>query len=282
MERQAAANEAKQKGWRRRGEGGGRSFDKNCLTKIGETGAVAARVQPSTCTFTLAIGGVCRWTWWLPYLPARIHTHTRQADSYTRSRENGIRFDLNSANRSIDFTAFKHPLAKRQSLGVVPVRVYVYVRDLRVRTRHWCACASRRGAGRSPAPCRRCGSNNNANWNQHRRENRRCSPSRFHARIPNTSNHSVFSIYRMLCDSNSFLWISVEALISESVYRKDIRRTRNTFWIVRLSLIMRKIDNFLIFLVTNLRDEQFLKYSPMFRVKTSTQGIPVWISEIAF
>lgn len=45
---------------------------------------------------------------------------------------NGIRFDLNSANRGIDFTAFKHPLAKRQSLGVVPgpvrvdVRVYMY------------------------------------------------------------------------------------------------------------------------------------------------------------
>jgi len=66
----------------------------------------------------------------------------------TRTREcigagrNGIRFDLNSANRGIDFTAFKHPLAKRQSLGVVPgpvrvdvrVQMCVRVRDLRVQT----------------------------------------------------------------------------------------------------------------------------------------------------
>lgn len=40
---------------------------------------------------------------------------------------NGIRFDLNSANRGIDFTAFKHPLAKRQSLRVVPARVRMRV-----------------------------------------------------------------------------------------------------------------------------------------------------------
>lgn len=72
---------------------------------------------------------------WCSYLTARtrthiyihIHTHTHihihiytYKGSQTRGRENGIRFDLNSANRSIDFTAFKHPLAKRQPLGVVP------------------------------------------------------------------------------------------------------------------------------------------------------------------
>lgn len=71
-----------------------------------------------------------------PYLAARTHVHTYTQGSRSSRGRNGIRFDLNSANRSIDFTAFKHPLAKRQSLGVVPVRLYVCVRG---------TCAFRRG-----------------------------------------------------------------------------------------------------------------------------------------
>lgn len=60
--------------------------------------------------------------WLCAHTAARTWTRSWQAG------RNGIRFDLNSANRSIDFTAFKHPLAKRQSLGVVPVPV-VRVRE---------------------------------------------------------------------------------------------------------------------------------------------------------
>ena len=157
MERQAATKQAKQRGWKRgsgRGGGGGgggwrsefrqKLPDENWRNRRGGgVGGARATVhmhfhlsdRPSVSVNVVVAVRAHTYT--------HTHTHThsthtytdiytptpRQPRSYTQSaRENGIRFDLNSANRSIDFTAFKHPLAKRQSLGVVPVRVYVYVR----------------------------------------------------------------------------------------------------------------------------------------------------------
>lgn len=94
------------------------------VTKIGETVACAAihmhfhlSDRQSVSVNVVVVSGCAR---------------TRFTSFHTG--RNGIRFDLNSANRSIDFTAFKHPLAERQSLGVVPIRVYVCVRGLRVST----------------------------------------------------------------------------------------------------------------------------------------------------
>lgn len=61
-------------------------------------------------------------------LRAYSSTHATPMRKCIGAGRNGIRFDLNSANRGIDFTAFKHPLAKRQSLGVVPARIRVCAR----------------------------------------------------------------------------------------------------------------------------------------------------------